>query len=173
MSLLDPVAGSVNKTGRTTRTIGWLGLLALLLWGQLVFGAVMSWWRYYLILFEGWQAYPSGVPAEYDQFIQFAAQSTPADSSVIFLSPPGDKYHARFVRLQYFLYPRRIYWLATGPRTSPSNWTETDLSATDLTRWVTGKQIYAVLVDDISTVVPLAGERLKFDSASYILIPQH
>ncbi|MBI4675646.1 MAG: hypothetical protein HY741_28715 [Chloroflexi bacterium] len=151
-----------------------IALFALALWAQLVLSLVMTLWRYDLVLWNGFQVYPSGVPKEYDAFIEFAQQVTPADSNLVYLSPTGDRYTARFARLHYLLYPRELLWLGMGTRTSAlSRWTPVDLSGPELERALAGRAVTAVLVDEVAEPLPLGGRRLDFDPARYILILAH
>ncbi len=158
------------KLADVRRQSKWTMWLALALWGQLVFGLGMTLWRDSLILFYDWVPYPSGVPSEFDRFINLAIQSSPPNSVVAYLSPTGDIYTARFARLCYFLYPREVLWLGTGPRTSAvSRWIAVDLNDSNWASVIRNEKVKYVLIDDIPNPVPLLGKRIQFDSARYIL----
>lgn len=149
---------------------GRVALTALVLWGQLVFGLGMTLWRDSLILFSDWKPYPSFVPREFDRFIELAIQSSPANSTLVYLSPTGDVYTARFARLSYFLYPREVLWLGAGPRTTViSRWAEVDLADANWVRLIKDQKVNFVLIDDIPSPLPLSGERIPFDSARYVI----
>ena len=142
----------------------WLVIFLLVLWGQLVFGVGMTLWRYSLVLFSGWQVYPLGVPTEFDGFVQLAIQSSAPRSNVLYLSPAGETYTARFARMSYLLYPRRLLWLGTRQPMQPiDRWTVTDLSASDLARVIHENRISCVVVDDIVADVLIPGRRTVFD----------
>ncbi len=161
-----PRSGRKSKLGPDR----WLAIVLLAFWAQLVFGVAMTAWRYSLILFSGWQAYPSGVPSEFDGFIQLATTSCAAPTTVVYLSPPGDEYTSRFARMNYFFYPRKTIWLGLGARKSPvSRWMPTDLSAPTLARVVGENRVACLLVDDVTKPVPLAGGRIAFDSQRYLI----
>ncbi len=148
----------------------WLVFYALALWGQLVFSLGMTCWRDSLILFYDWKPYPSFVPREFDGFIDLATQSSPPNSRVAYLSPTGDIYTSRFARLSYFLYPREVLWLGTGPRTSAtSRWVEVDMMDSSWVQILRDQRIQYILLDDIPKSIPLLGDRVPFDSARYIL----
>jgi hypothetical protein len=157
---------------QANKQIRGFAFFALLLWAQLIFSVGLTMWRHSLVLFSGWTAYPSGVPPTYDDFITLALQHCTSDAPAIYLSPPGDVYTARYARIHYFLYPRKIIWLGLGPTTSPvARWQPFELSADQLQQTVDNYEAGCLLVDDVPTPVSLINrQRIYFDSAHYILV---
>lgn len=147
-------------------------ILAIVLWAQLVFGVGMTLWRFALVMSSEYQGYPTYAPRDYDAFVEFGLRNIPPFAKVAYVSPPGDKYTARYARWQYFLYPRDLLWLGLGPRESRiDHWVPSLLEDVPLT--LKTEAIDAVIAEDLDKRILLDRASLRYDDSRFIIIIHH
>jgi hypothetical protein len=109
-------------------------------------------WRYQLILTEGYSVYPSGTSPQIQQFAEFTSEHCAEYQKIGYFST---KYNT-ISRARYTLYPQQLIKLS---------------SPLDTTLIENGEEdSYCLMVDFADVRPPLTGEIITFSASQYLII---
>jgi len=140
-----------------------LSLFFILLWGQLIFSVGLSLWRTEVIVFENGTVFPGNNAPGIVEFIAFAEENCPGDSTVFYIT---SKYQD-FALVRYTLYPMPVnHWTVNLSSPTALN----DLRSKAMNMAKDSQMPLCLFIDYLEAELPEMGERLWLNDEQFLVI---